>query len=517
MIKTDNNSGFKWYSNHNIRIKGSFFDKNNNYYEKENLLKYFENIENKENFIKKVKNINGIFSVIIENKNTIFAASDIIRMFPIFYTIAENNFVISDKIKNVKNGAKSEIAIAEILACGFVTRKNTIYKQTKQIQAGELIIYENGKIENITYQNYFTTESNILNNSTEELENKANIIFNNVANRLIKSLNNRTAIIPLSGGYDSRLIAVMLKNAGYKKVICYTYGKNTAKDIPISKKVAEKLGFEWHYIEYNNELFGEFLSDDIFQKYWKYTSQEVTYPFFQEYFAVKYLKENNIIPENSIFISGHSGDFIGGSHLKNYFLKTKNNFSEVIFSTHFNLNKINFEYKKQIRKKIYEYYSKIINNEKGIKIYSIIEDFNFKERQSKAITNSANVYNFFGYEHRLPFWDKELVDLFKTVPFEQRLYKKLYNRVLNNYYFLKYNLNFEEELQPTEREVKLQIIKNKIKKYLPIFYKKKLLKKHNWLNTEQIIKELKKDYNNFDYNILSYNSLIIQWFVNRLK
>ncbi len=316
-INNKNNRGFCWYSNEEIQVKGCFYDENNNYYEKENLLDYFKNIENKTIFQKKIKNINGVFSVIIKNGSNIFAASDIVRMFPLFYTIIEDNFVISDEIKNVKNGEKSQIAFAEILASGFVMGKNTLYEKTKQIQAGELIIIKDGEIENITYQDYLTTESDILNDRIEQLENKVNIVFENVANRLVKSLNNRTAIIPLSGGYDSRLIAVMLKNAGYKKVICYTYGKNTAKDIPLSKEVAKKLGFEWHYIEYNNELFGNFLNEDVFQYYWKYTSQEVTCPFFQEYFAVKYLKENNIIPENSIFIPGHSGDFIGGSHLKN--------------------------------------------------------------------------------------------------------------------------------------------------------------------------------------------------------
>ena len=37
--------------------------------------------------------------------------------------------------------------------------------------------------------------------------------------------------------------------------------------------------------------------------------------FMQEYFAVKYLKESHIIPDDSVFIPGFSGDVLAGSHL----------------------------------------------------------------------------------------------------------------------------------------------------------------------------------------------------------
>jgi len=37
--------------------------------------------------------------------------------------------------------------------------------------------------------------------------------------------------------------------------------------------------------------------------------------FLQEYFAVRYLKQNRLIPDNTVFISGYSGDFIAGSYL----------------------------------------------------------------------------------------------------------------------------------------------------------------------------------------------------------
>ncbi len=516
--------GFKWNISDGVFVKGYFFDNKNNYYYGEKLLQYFKSIDNNKEFYEKIININGIFSVIIKKETKLFAASDVVRMFPLFYTKIDNTFIISDKITKVKNGNKDQLSINEILMTGFVVGKNTIYENTKQIQAGELITVDDNIIETTTYQDYITSENNILKQSFEQLHNIATKKINNVAKRLINSLNGKTAIIPLSGGYDSRLIAVMLKNAGYKKVICFTYGSKMAKDIPISKNVAKTLGFKWHYIEYNKQIYSNFLKTEIYNNFFYYSSQEVTLPFFQEYFAVKYLKDNNLIPNDSVFIPGHVGDNIGGSNLDLSHSKLNNSIKNVrhsIFNKYYSLNKVSVSSKKQVRNNLEIQLNNFINSDEIKLPYSIIENWNFKEKQSKFTTNYSNVYNYFGYEHRLPFWDKELIDFFKIVPFKYRLYKNLYNKVLNESFFSKYQLNFKTELQPTESQIKRQVIKNKIKKYFPTFYKKKRVKKANWLNSNLILNQLEDDLiergNKFNYNIQNGNSLAIQWFVEIIK
>ena len=66
LIILKNNKGFSWYTAENIFIKGSFFDSDNNYYEKENTVSYFKKITNSNEFVERIKTINGIFTVIIK-------------------------------------------------------------------------------------------------------------------------------------------------------------------------------------------------------------------------------------------------------------------------------------------------------------------------------------------------------------------------------------------------------------------------------------------------------------------
>jgi asparagine synthase (glutamine-hydrolysing) len=49
-------------------------------------------------------------------------------------------------------------------------------------------------------------------------------------------------------------------------------------------------------------------------------------------------------------------------------------------------------------------------------VRSSLESWNWQERQAKFIANAVRVYEFWGYEWRLPFWDAEVVDFWAAVP-----------------------------------------------------------------------------------------------------
>ena len=84
------------------------------------------------------------------------------------------------------------------------------------------------------------------------LFHKLDRIYEDTFSRLISWLDGRQAVIPLSGGYDSRLIALMLKELGYNNVLCFTYNTGGAKwEVDISRRVAKNLGFCWHYVHSN--------------------------------------------------------------------------------------------------------------------------------------------------------------------------------------------------------------------------------------------------------------------------
>jgi hypothetical protein len=57
--------------------------------------------------------------------------------------------------------------------------------------------------------------------------------------------------------------------------------------------------------------------------------------------------------------------------------------------------------------------------------YSAVEAWDYNNRQAKLIVNSVRVYEFWGYQWWLPLEDRELMDLWCSLPLELRREKKL--------------------------------------------------------------------------------------------
>lgn len=518
-IFLNNNKGFSWFRSKNISIKGCFFDIENNFYEKEKLISFFEGVSTPVQFIAKIKETNGFFTVIIKVGNCTYMASDTTRIFPLFYTLNENHFSVSDDIEFLKKSNNlTEIdkqSAKEFESLGHTMGNKTLLKNIYQLQSSEYLIFKkNTLIKQGFYFNYSTVKT--FDFTYDELKKKTAYAFENAFKRLTTSLNNRPVALPLSGGYDSRLIAVMLKKNNYTNVTCYTYGKKGNHEIENSRRTANELGFKWIFIEYTDELLNNYINSDLFKQFTSYTCKHTSMPSLQGYFAVKHLTENNLISKDSIFIPGYAGDLLGGSQYMKVIpqdIKTYD-ISKLILKEKFAHNKIN---KETTIKGIEHLLVNFDSNYRKKLPATVFEDYDIKEKFSKIIFKTANLYTFFGYEHRFPFWDTELLGFFKDVPSTHKKVKYLYDDVLKNHFFNEFNVNFKTEIQPSLLTMFIQKIKESIKPFLPYFILKRYLLKNDWLNSEHITLEMTKslDKNKLPYNskVRVFNEFNIQWYL----
>jgi asparagine synthase (glutamine-hydrolysing) len=99
--------------------------------------------------------------------------------------------------------------------------------------------------------------------------------------------------------------------------------------------------------------------------------------------------------------------------------------------------------------------------------------------------------------------------------------KVLFDDVLINQYFKPENVYFESEIQPSEKEIFTQKIKNKIKPILPTFIKQKFLKKNDWNNyetiTNKMLNSLEENNIKSDFKSKSYNEIIVAWYLQYSK
>ncbi|QDA30611.1 asparagine synthetase B family protein [Thermococcus indicus] len=435
-IKLQNDYGYKWEEYEGNYAKGFAF-LNGELYTGKQLIKMFLELEDFENIDSIMPKLQGIFALVIQKDGDIYLIEDITRTFPLFYAKAGDDIIITDDtfyLRDKLNAKFNPDFCAEFLRCLYVTGPYTLLDGIYQVQAGEIVhLSQSGDISGHFYYDYTVKRHEITTKPVDKLSQELYTILNRVIDRLIDYANGRTIVIPLSGGYDSRVIATLLTEKGYDDVICYTYGRRDSSEVNTAKDVAGVLGCEWIYVEITDEIVPSgYPYEDWFIEFYKFAFNHVSTIHLQDFFVFRHLIDNDLIPNKAIVVPGHSGDFLGGSHLRKLLLpKSREDVWKRALAMHYILNE-HIKLPNSVRDKFWQYLNRYPDD---VLVYSLDDNWNMVERQAKFIINSNRAYEFFGYEHAVPLWDIELVEFFRRLPIELKYTRVLYNEVLENRIF----------------------------------------------------------------------------------
>ena len=436
-----NNRLWKHYSVKKIRlwIKGYFYS-----HTIQSIIEICNGIKEAE--IKRfVKSIDGHFAIIVQTEKFTFIATDKIRSTPLFFVKIKNNFFIDSDPKNLVNldGFDKTInkdAKLEISMSGFTIGNKTLYKDLHSLKAGELVIFKDNSYKYFQYYKYF---GEIVNKSFDEYLEKLSEVTIKIFQKMLKSIGERQIIVPLSAGYDSRLVVSILKYLGAKNVKCYSYGTPNNFESDIAKVIAKKLGYDWKFIPLTHKSEKKFYTSKSYKKYLEFSETYSSVPYIQSLSTIKYLKDLEWIDQDAIFINGNSGDFISGGHInpkvksisnnQNTLLKKKSILNQLIekhfslwgdLKTKDNLRKIKNNLWNEIIESCGEF-SDLSNH------HQFYEYSEFIDRQSKYVVSGQRAYEYYGHEWRLPLWDDEYLFFWQKIPLNFKLKQKLYTEMLN--------------------------------------------------------------------------------------
>lgn len=412
------------------------------------------------------KNVSGSFSILCyQELKGMYIISDIIRTYPLFYNFSNNRISVSENINHLDNLEIDESKLAAFITSGYVFGNQTIYNQTNGIQAGEIIHYDSVLgIKNTDRYFEFIPNDDAAKMETKVFVNDFNERSNLVFSKMIGSaIQCKNWVVPLSGGHDSRQIINSLLKLGVKNVVTFTYGKQGNPQAKISQEVAQKAGYEWHFVEYTEDKWKHLHDLGLIDEYLDFAFQGVSTPHLQDFLAVYELKEKGVIGNGDVFVPGHTLDMISGGHFSELDINCKTK-QDSLLRTSKRHSKL-YENKSVLKANFFDNLSEIYDEAK-LKPQFFQEYFNWQERQAKFIVNSCRAYEFFGFDYRLPFWDRQLVDLFLSLPPEQRMNRLFFKEMERNGILLPILANI-----PFEDEIVLKQPKNslttKIKKIIP--------------------------------------------------
>lgn len=529
-LRIDQNSSFPWFVNDSIKVRGYFFDDEGDFYQSETLLDKFPVGLTFEELASVVSSLNGCFSVYYESSEFIFSSVDRLRSFPIFYAAESDSVILSDNILDLsKNDEIDECSKEEFLRVGFTIGNTTLFKDVKQLNAGQFLYFKKRSKQLLIETYYQHIHKGDCKKGRGILLNELDSVVTNWAKRLITSADGRTIFAGLSGGYDSRSIVSALKREGYENVVCFSYGNENSYEHEIAKQVADTLGYPIHIVKYNDTTWKEAIESDEFQMYCMRGLSDSSNPCIQEFPAIYKLHNSGVIPKNSIIVPGYAADLLGGSYVP----KDLNSLavSKMVKegATNFIFNNIFGHYRAplstEVEKAMLARIDASLFEKRSKDIYSYISSFElwFTENHcAKFINYTAKTYETFGYEWRLPLWDNEFIDWWYTIPAELRANSTLYHEYLFTFLFAPLSVGFKkpEPITPPlikrliPRQAKLLLINGAKRFGIGIGAKKK--DEGNFhIASQYILKRTTSNWNKSDFQ--GINGLVGAYCLDKLK
>ena len=397
------------------------------------------------------KHLRGMFAFAIYDKNTkeLFLARDNFGIKPLYYAYMNNTFMFASEIKafldlpDFKKEFNDSILQA-FLEFSFVPTNETFFKGVYRLDAGSTLIYKDGSI---TIDKYFKLDFKEENQSFDNaVDMIANIMNDSVKHHLLSDVEVGSF---LSSGIDSSYLVSLAKP---NKTYTVGYDIDKYDEVKYAKDLADKLNITNKSKIITKEEYMNSLNDIFY-----YLDEPTSDPAAISLYFVAKLASNDV----KVVLSGEGADeFFGGYNIyrydvdlgiynklpyfirhffsniakllpefkginflirrgekpENYYIGVNRNFSEKmarkVLKEKYPLKGID------VAKEVYQEYSDFsdINKMQAIDInYWLMKDILLK---ADRMTMASSL------EGRVPFIDKEVFNVAKTLPIEYKVTKE---------------------------------------------------------------------------------------------
>ncbi|MFU8862015.1 MAG: hypothetical protein ACNA8K_16520 [Cyclonatronaceae bacterium] len=399
--------------------------------------------------------------------------SDIIRTWPVFYRHSGDAIEIAETPEQHWRQNVGADQLTQFLAMGYVLGDRTIWDGVYALQSSEIIVFgksEKKAVRSFSYQSDdppSITAETPRETAGQELDRILTAIFSDILETVPDA---SRIVVPLSGGHDSRIVVNYLYKLGFRNVLCYTYGVKDTLQAKISRQVAAALGYEWHFMEYTEDKWQEVQQSGEFDRYLEYGFRGISNPLISDLLPVRELKRRNILKVGDIFTPGHGLDYLAGNDLteEDFGCTTEEGALDLVFRNSIRAG----EYEHRRLEALWPAVSEIYRHA-GVDPEQFHLHFFWQEDEAKFIVNSNRLYEYLGYDTRIPLLDIRLIRFWLSVDRSLNIRRKFLFDLEREWLHtdeLKL-IPFDREVQNTDEKP----ILSRIKKWIPASVKTMLL------------------------------------------
>lgn len=387
-----------------------------------------------------IYSLNGVFVIIIYDKKLeeLRIYNDRFGVYPLYYTVLKDEklYFSQDPIllKQVRDFEPDYVGIAEYLSFDYCLEDRTFFKDVNYILPAQRIRVNKNGINKEIYWTLPVLRWQKIKSKKEYLK-ELNVLYRDA---VLRRKSDKTNIIGLSGGFDSRLILAILDG---EDVASFNFGSFASGDVVGASSLANAYSTDHHYLDFEGIDYNKVAYETVIRTGGQMHHEE----FYQLVAAQEKCKISGAIE-----LAGIGGDAVSGQ---------KSNFTGLIpfmgaKMTGRRKNKHRRRLIKNItrgRQPAYDskYYGPIITNawkdlkddynraidaaEKGITFGNYTMRLKLRSIERRITMPSMDITDQF-IPVRLPIYDYRIINFFNTVPQTYRFGQRLYIRLIQDYY-----------------------------------------------------------------------------------
>jgi len=245
--------------------------------------------------------LEGFFGAVVTAGTGAYLVADGARSVPLYY--ARDESLVSDRGRVVADAigdSRDPVTESEFLLTRYVTGGDTIWECVGSTTPGEVRRVAPDGVRRRRYRDRWPHPG-------EEPGDRETLRagFETALDRVERVAAGRPVVVPLSGGYDSRLLAAGLAGRGHD-VIGFTFGRSGHPDVELSREVATRLGIDWEFVRYSRAEWAEWFHGPVGRRYCETAFGGDALPFLAEWPAVRRLVDEGRVPATALFCPGHT-------------------------------------------------------------------------------------------------------------------------------------------------------------------------------------------------------------------
>ena len=388
-----------------------------------------------------LQRLNGSFSAVLSDGDGVCLIADKLKSWPLLYFRDEDSggwAVCDDGNEAVRMMGGCELdanMLPTFLSLGYLWGENTLCQRCRMVAAGTFVRLDSVAASSHVYSRPVARN---LDADATTIFGMASVALEDAFSRALELAGHRTIAIPLSGGYDSRLLACLCKMSGHGNVVCFTYGDAANPEVEVSRRVAGELGFPWFYVEYAYDKWQRFVCSGRLEEYLLHAGNLNAIGHIQDFIAIDELMANGAIPPDAVVMPGHTGDVLGGSHLPGRC--GSGNVAQLIYDKYYELNVLKRPCKAQAMRMLRGALPAVLHGEE--ECLQAFYCWGKSSRQSNFIINSVRAYDQAGLDWALPLWDDAYASVWEAVPCLRLRGSALYDSFMFDRYFKPMGLAF---------------------------------------------------------------------------